>query len=111
MGKDLSGAELVKRTSQLVAAYCKTLAIEPAELPSLISYVGEVLRTGPKARMGAVPVAKAASWRAAERPGRVPQAAESRFSQPGSPSAKTNLVDLTAHRKKILQGASGRLAP
>lgn len=109
MAQDLSGAELVKRTSQLVAAYCKTLAIEPAELPSLILYVGEVLRTPPKARMMAAPAARAPSRRAAERPGRVPRAAESRFSQPGSPCATTNLVDLTAYRK-ALPSAPGRLA-
>jgi hypothetical protein len=108
MAQELSGAELVKRTSQLVAAYCETLKIDPAELPSLILYVGQVLGTPQEASKKAAPVTL--SRRSARRAGQGPRPMEPRLAQIGSPSTTTNLVDLAAYRKGLPTSASGRLA-
>lgn len=96
MAQELSGAELVKRTSELVAAYCESLKIEPAELPGLILYVGQVLGTAREASERAAPVAP--SRRTTRRTSQGPRPLEPRPVPLGSPAA-TNLVDLAAYRK------------
>jgi hypothetical protein len=96
MAQELSGAELVKRTSELVAAYCETLNIEPSELPSLIMYVGQVLGTPPEPSKKAAPAAP--FRRTARRTSLGPRPLEPRPAPLGSP-AVTNLVDLAAYRK------------
>jgi hypothetical protein len=102
----ISNADLVKLTSQRVAAYCQTLAIEPADLPGLIAYVGGVLRTSvacPKPGVGVSQPARRGQAKllavtsSAELP---PPCQQSRL-------VGTNVIDLDAYRRAAFRSSSG----
>jgi hypothetical protein len=103
--KRVSDADVVKLTSQRVAAYCQTLAIEPADLPGLIAYVGGVLRNSAASAKPAV-----------RQPGRLGQPrltagiSPSELPQPCQQSRPvgTNLVDLDAYRRAAFRSSPGR---
>ena len=102
--KRVSNADLVKLTSQRVAAYCETLAIEPADLPGLIAYVGGVLRDSASSQGPAGSMTQ---------PGRKGQAklrvrlsgAEFPPSCQQSRPAATNVVDLDAYRRAAFRSS------
>jgi hypothetical protein len=107
----VSDADLVKQTSQRVAAYCQTLAIEPADLPGLIAYVGGVLRTSSASPKPAVGVSQPARTREARlRAGTLPAELPAPCQQ--SILVGTNLIDLDAYRRAAFRSPSrGSLRP